>query len=115
MPRARAREHAGRAAFVMASTGESVCHAKFEAQTNRLAHRLLTQGCAVWVRWPSTVGKQRPVPGGPRGGSGPVITVINSYLTAPELAMFNNSTAKLLITSGMSGMWPSRRPATARG
>ena len=66
-PGTHARERADQAAFVMASTGESVCHAEFEARTNRLAHRLLAQGCAVWITapssWRTTTSTWRPAPG----------------------------------------------------
>src|SRR6476620_1762567 len=43
-PGPHARERAGQAAFVMASTGQSVSYAEYEARTNRLAHLLRARG-----------------------------------------------------------------------
>jgi long-chain acyl-CoA synthetase len=39
-PGRHARERADQAAFIMASTGESVSYAEYEARANRLAHLL---------------------------------------------------------------------------
>jgi long-chain acyl-CoA synthetase len=86
----------------MASTGESVSYAEFEARTNRLAHLLRARGLgrldhyAIFMennnRYLEACGA------GERAGL--YYTCVNSYLTAPELAyILNNSTAKLLITS----------------
>ena len=35
-----AKQHPDRAAFIMASTGETVTYSEFEARTNQLAHLL---------------------------------------------------------------------------
>jgi len=43
-PGTHARERANQAAFIMASTGESVSYAEYEARTNRLAHLLRDRG-----------------------------------------------------------------------
>ena len=43
-PGTHARERADQAAFIMASTGESVCYAEYEARTNRLAQLLRARG-----------------------------------------------------------------------
>ncbi|MCA1481422.1 AMP-binding protein, partial [Bradyrhizobium sp. NBAIM08] len=43
-PGAYAQLHPDRAAFVMASTGESVSYRDFEARANRLAHLLRSYG-----------------------------------------------------------------------
>ena len=43
-PGTHARERADQAAFIMGSTGESVCYAEYEARTNRLAHLLRARG-----------------------------------------------------------------------
>src|SRR5437763_1199253 len=101
-PGPHARERADQAAFVMASTGESVSYAEYEARTNRLAHLLRARGLgrldhyAIFMennsRYLEACGA------GERAGL--YYTCVNSYLTAPELAyILNNSTAKFLITS----------------
>ena len=86
----------------MASTGDSVSYAEYEARTNRLAHLLRARGLgrgdhyAIFMenndRYLEACGA------GERAGL--YYTCVNSYLTAPELAyIVNNSTSKLLITS----------------
>ena len=101
-PGTHARERADQAAFIMASTGESVSYAEYEARTNRLAHLLRARGLgrldhyAIFMenndRYLEACGA------GERAGL--YYTCVNSYLTAPELAyIVNNSISKLLITS----------------
>ena len=101
-PGGHARERADQAAFIMASTGESVSYAEYEARTNRLAHLLRARGLgrldhyAIFMenndRYLEACGA------GERAGL--YYTCVNSYLTAPELAyILNNSTSRLLITS----------------
>ena len=101
-PGPHARERAGQAAFVMASTGQSVSYAEYEARTNRLAHLLRSRGLgrldhyAIFMenndRYLEACGA------GERAGL--YYTCVNSYLTAPELAyILNNSTSRFLITS----------------
>ena len=86
----------------MASTGESVSYAEYEARTNRLAHLLRDRGLgrldhyAIFMenndRYLEACGA------GERAGL--YYTCVNSFLTAPELAyILNNSSSKLLITS----------------
>ncbi len=101
-PGRHAHERAGQAAFIMASTGQSVSYAEYEARTNRLAHLLRARGLgrldhyAIFMenndRYLEACGA------GERAGL--YYTCVNSYLTGPELAyIVNNSTSKLLITS----------------
>jgi long-chain acyl-CoA synthetase len=101
-PGRHARERADQAAFIMASTGESVSYAEYEARTNRLAHLLRAQGLrrldhyAIFMENNSRF--LEACGAGERAGL--YYTCINSYLTAPELAyILNNSTSKVLITS----------------
>ncbi len=97
-PGTHARERAGQAAFIMASTGQSVSYAEYEARTNRLARLLRARGLgrldhyAIFMenndRYLEACGA------GERAGL--YYTCVNSYLTAPELAyIVNNSTSKL--------------------
>ena len=84
-PGRHARERADQAAFIMASTGESVSYAEFEARTNRLAHLLRARGLgrgdhyAIFMenndRYLEACGA------GERAGL--YYTCVNSYLTAP--------------------------------
>jgi long-chain acyl-CoA synthetase len=101
-PGAHAVDRADQAAFIMASSGETVTYAEYEARTNRLAHLLRAHGLhrldhyAIFMennsRYLETCGA------GER--SGLYYTCINSFLTASELAyIINNSESKVLITS----------------
>ncbi|MEM7003205.1 MAG: AMP-binding protein [Pseudomonadota bacterium] len=91
-----------RAAFIMASSGEVVTYAQYEARTNRLAHFLRQCGLqrldhySVFMennnRYLECCGA------GERAGL--YYTCVNSYLQADELAyILNNSESKVLITS----------------
>src|SRR5262249_2427332 len=95
-PGRHARERADQAAFIIASTGESVSYAEYEARTNRLAHLLRARGLgrldhyAIFMenndRYLEACGA------GERAGL--YYTCVNSHLTAPELAyILNNSTS----------------------
>ena len=97
-----AEQDPNRAAIIMASTGETVSYAEYEARCNQLAHLLRSHGLqrgdhyAVFmenhVRYVETCGA------GER--SGLYYTPINSFLKADELAyIVNNCEAKVLITS----------------
>ena len=97
-----AQERANQPAFIMASTGEAVTYAEFDARTNRLAHLLRAHGlkrldhCSIFMennsRYLETNGA------GER--SGLYYTCVNSYLTAEELAyIVNNSESRVFITS----------------
>ena len=101
-PGKHAVEHADRAAFVMAESGEAVTYAEYEARTNRLAHLLRATGLqrldhySIFmenhVRYLETCGA------GER--SGLYYTCVNSHLTADELAyIVDNSESQVLITS----------------
>lgn len=97
-----ATEHADRACFVMADTGETVTYAEYEARTNRLAHLLRAHGLqrldhySIFMennsRYLETCGA------GER--SGLYYTCVNSHLTAEEVAyILDNSESQVLITS----------------
>ena len=97
-----AQERANEPAFIMASTGETVSYAEFDARTNRLAHLLRANGLnrldhySIFMennnRYLETCGA------GERAGL--YYTCVNSYLKAEELAyILNNSESKALITS----------------
>jgi long-chain acyl-CoA synthetase len=90
------------AAFIMASTGETVTYAELEARTNRLAHWLRAAGLgrldhySIFMenhpRYIETCGA------GER--SGLYYTCINSYLGGDEVAyLLENSRSRVLITS----------------
>ena len=94
--------HPGRAAFIMAATGETVSYPEFEARSNRLAHLLRAHGLqrldhySIFMennnRYLESYGA------GERAGL--YYTCVNSYLKAEELAyILNNSESKALITS----------------
>src|SRR5215471_9784169 len=101
-PGRHARERADQAAFIMASTGESVCYAEFEARANRLAHLLRARGLgrldhyAIFME--NNARYLEACAAGERAGL--YYTCVNSYLTASELAyILNNSESRILITS----------------
>src|SRR5215469_2394893 len=87
-PGRHARERADQAAFIMASTGESVSYAEFEARANRLAHLLRARGLgrldhyAIFME--NNARYLEACAAGERAGL---------------YYILNNSTAKLLITS----------------
>jgi long-chain acyl-CoA synthetase len=101
-PGKRAIQRADQPAFVMASSGESVTWAEYEARCNQLAHLLRSLGLqrldhyAVFMenhpRYLETCGA------GERAGL--YYTCINSYLKADEVAyIVDNCDAQVLITS----------------
>ncbi len=95
-------QHPERTAFVMASSGETVSYAAFEARANRLAHLLRAEGLkrldhyAVFME-----NNNRYLESNSAGErSGLYYTCINSYLTADEAAyIIGNSESQVLITS----------------
>ena len=94
--------HPDRAAFVMASSGETVSYAELERRTNRLAHLLRAAGLkrldhyAIFMENNSRYLECN----GAGERSGLYYTCINSYLTAGELAyIVDNSESQLLVTS----------------
>jgi long-chain acyl-CoA synthetase len=101
-PGIHAKERADQAAFVMASTGESVTYAEYEARTNKLAHLLRAHGLHRMDHYSIFMENNNryleACGAGERAGL--YYTCVNSYLTAPELAyIVNNSESKALITS----------------
>lgn len=101
-PGAHATTRSNQAAFIMASTGETVTYAELEARTNRLAHFLRSKGLkrldhySIFMennaRYIECCGA------GERAGL--YYTCINSFLTADELAyIVGNSQSRILIVS----------------
>jgi long-chain acyl-CoA synthetase len=90
------------AAFIMASTGETVTYAELDRRSNRLAHLLRANGLkrldhfAIFME--NNNRYLEACAAGVRAGL--YYTCVNSYLTAEELAyILNNSESKVLITS----------------
>ncbi|MGH9096586.1 MAG: AMP-binding protein [Acidimicrobiales bacterium] len=101
-PGVHAIDRAEQAAFVMASTGETVTYAEFEARANRLAHLLRDHGLhrldhyAIFMENNSRY--LEACSAGERAGL--YYTAVNSFLSAEELAyILNNSESNVLITS----------------
>jgi long-chain acyl-CoA synthetase len=96
------QRHPERAAFIMASTGESVSYAEFEARTNRLAHLLRAEGLKRLDHFSLFMENNARYLESCGAGerSGLYYTCVNSFLTAEELAyILQNSESQLLITS----------------
>ncbi|MEC8144732.1 MAG: AMP-binding protein, partial [Pseudomonadota bacterium] len=94
--------HPDRAAFVMASSGESVSYAEFEARANRLTHLLQNEGLSRQDHYSIMMENNNryleACAAGERAGL--YYTCINSYLTVDELAyILDNSESQILITS----------------
>jgi long-chain acyl-CoA synthetase len=97
-----AQERANQPAFIMASTGEAVTYAEFDARTNRLAHLLRAHGLKRLDHYSIFMENNSRYleTNGAGERSGLYYTCVNSYLTADELAyIVNNSESKALITS----------------
>lgn len=97
-----AAEHPDRPAFVMASTGDVVTLAEFEARANQLAHLLRANGLqrldhyAVFME--NNDRYLESCAAGER--SGLYYTCVNSYLTADEVAyIVDHSESQVVITS----------------
>ncbi len=91
-----------RAAFIMASTGETVTYAELEARSNRLAHLLREQGLERLDHFSMFMENNNRFIEACAAGerTGLYYTCVNSYLKAEELTyILNNSESKLLITS----------------
>ena len=91
-----------RAAFIMASTGESVSYREFEERSNRLAHLLRSQGLQILDHYSIFMENNNryleTCSAGERAGL--YYTCINHYLKGDELAyILNNSESKVLIVS----------------
>ena len=98
----RFAQHPDRAAFIMASSGETVSHAELEARTNRLAHLLRAEGLRRLDHYAIFMENNNRYLecNGAGERAGLYYTCINSYLTAEELAyIVDNSESQLLITS----------------
>jgi long-chain acyl-CoA synthetase len=101
-PGAHATAHPDRAAFIMASTGETVSYAELEARANRLAHLLRAHGLQRLDHFSIFMENNNryleACAAGERAGL--YYTCVNSYLKADELAyILNNSESRVLITS----------------
>ena len=95
-------EHPDQAAFIMASTGESVSYREFEWRSNQLAHLLVEHGLQPLDHYSIFMENNdryfESCAAGER--SGLYYTCINSYLTADEMAyIVNNSESQVVITS----------------
>ena len=91
-----------RPAFIMASSGESVSYAEYDARTNRLAHLLRGQGLKRLDHYSVFMENNSRYLEACGAGerSGLYCTCVNSFLTADELAyILNNSESQVLITS----------------
>ena len=91
-----------RAAFIMASSGQSVSYAEFEMRANRMAHLLFAEGLGQRDHFSIMMENNdrylEACAAGERTGL--YYTCINSYLTADELAyILDNSESQILITS----------------
>lgn len=101
-PSKYAATHPDRAAFIMASTGESVSYAEFEARANKLTHLLQNEGLGRQDHYSIMMENNNryleACAAGERAGL--YYTCINSFLTADELAyILDNSESQILITS----------------
>jgi len=101
-PNQYATQNPQRAAFIMASTGQSVSYVEFEARSNRLAHLLRAQGLGHQDHYAIMMENNdrylEACAAGER--SGLYYTCVNSFLTADELAyILTNSESQVLITS----------------
>ena len=95
-------QHPDRAAFIMASTNETVTYDEHERRTNRLAHLLRAEGLQRLDHYAIFMENNNRCLecSGAGERSGLYYTCINSYLTAEELAyIVDNSESRLLITS----------------
>ena len=91
-----------RAAFIMASSGQSVSYAEFEMRANQMAHLLCAEGLGQRDHFSIMMENNdrylEACAAGERTGL--YYTCINSYLTADELAyILDNSESQILITS----------------
>ncbi len=101
-PGAHAKTQPDQAAFIMASTGETVSYAELDRRSNRLAHLLRANGLQRLDHFAMFMENNNRYLEACAAGvrAGLYYTCINSYLTAEELAyILNNSESKVLITS----------------
>ncbi|MDX2157911.1 MAG: AMP-binding protein [Hyphomicrobiaceae bacterium] len=101
-PGKHATAHPDRAAFIMASSGETVSYRELERRANRLAHLLRTRGLGRLDHYAIFMeNNARYIECCSAGArSGLYYTCVNSFLTPDELAyIVNNSLSKVLILS----------------
>jgi long-chain acyl-CoA synthetase len=101
-PGNRAKTHPDQAAFIMASTGETVTYAELERRSNRLAHYFRDAGLERLDHYSIFMENHRRYIEccGAGERSGLYYTCVNSYLQPDELAyILTNSQSKVLITS----------------
>ena len=111
----RYAQHPDRAAFIMASTGETVTYAEHEQRTNRLAHLLRSVGLQRLDHFAIFMENNNRYLECDGAGerSGLYYTCINSYLTPDEVAyIVDNSQSRVLITS--AAKLPVARAALAK-
>jgi len=118
---AHARQHPDQPLFIMATTGETVTYADYEARANRLAHVFREQGLRradhVAFLMENNVRMLEAEGGAERCGL--YYTCINSYLSAEEAAyIVNDSEARVFITSAakrdVGAELPARCPKVER-
>jgi acyl-CoA synthetase (AMP-forming)/AMP-acid ligase II len=100
--RQHALAHPGKPAIIMATSGETVSYAEFEARANQAAHLLrdagLRRGDHISVLMENSIRMLEIEAGAERAGL--YYTLINSYLTAGEVAyIVTNSSSRLLFSS----------------
>ncbi len=100
--RQHALDHPGKPAIIMATSGETVSYAEFEARANQAAHLLrdagLRRGDHISVLMENSIRMLEIEAGAERAGL--YYTLINSYLTAAEVAyIVTNSRSRLLFSS----------------
>src|SRR2546421_6456927 len=97
-----ARQHPDQAAFIMATSGETVTYAEYEARANRVAHLLraagLKRGDHVALFMENNPRYLEIQAAAERTGL--YYTCVNSYLTPDEVAyIVNDSQARILFSS----------------
>src|SRR4051812_16859369 len=101
-PGKHAALHPGRAAVIMAGSGETITYGELEARSNRLAYLLRARGLGrldhYSIYMENNARYVECCAAGER--SGHYYTCVNSFLTVEELAyILNNSQSRVLITS----------------
>ena len=112
--RQQAKEHPGKPAIIMGTTGETVTFAEFEARANRAAHLLraagLKRGDHISIFMENSIRMLEIEAGAERTGL--FFTMINTYLAPDEVAyIVTNSRSRLLVSS--QARWPVADAAAA--
>ena len=113
-----ARETPDKPAIIMASTGETITFAEYEARCNRVAHLLrdagLQQGDHISILMENDP-RMLEIEGGAER-VGVYFTLVNAYLAPDEVAyIVNNSRiASCFSPPWPNARWPKRRPGPAR-